>query len=202
MQKLALFPLHTVLFPEARLPLRIFETRYLDMVRRCLRADSLFGICLIQSGNEVGAPARIFATGTAGRIVDWEQRDDGLLGISVAGEWRFRVHAQSVAKDNLLLGEVERLAEDPPTEIQSFSMLQDLLLRILTEHRLPYAREIHRIREAAWLSYRLAELLALPLPLKQQMLEAGSHAERLAMIQSALAGAGAAKSDGGISHGH
>ena len=112
MVPLALFPLHTVLFPGSFLPLRIFEMRYLDLVRRCLRTDSPFGVCLIRSGSEVGAAAECFAIGTAARIVDWEPLPGDLLGITVGGEWRFRVHAQTVAPDGLLLGEVERLPDE------------------------------------------------------------------------------------------
>lgn len=201
-EPLALFPLHTVLYPGARLPLRIFERRYLDLISRCLRATAPFGVCLIQSGSEVGAAAECHLVGTAARIVDWDQLEGGLLGITVMGEWRFRAHARTVAPDNLLLGEVERLPEEPPGGSHSHAALAELLRRILDENALQYAAEIHRIHEADWLSYRLAELLAFPLPVKQQLLETGGHAERLAAIQSLLDRAGAAQSQEGRNNGH
>ena len=74
--RLPLFPLHSALLPGGLLPLRLFETRYLDMVRDCLRSGEGFGVCLIESGSEVGAPPRIYAVGTLARIVDWDQRGE------------------------------------------------------------------------------------------------------------------------------
>ena len=86
-----LFPLSTVLFPEGELKLRLFEPRYLDMVSECLRMDTGFGICLISAGKEAGQAAEFFSLGTYARIIDFEQMSDGLLGINVRGERRFRV---------------------------------------------------------------------------------------------------------------
>ena len=105
---LALFPLSTVLFPGGKLPLRIFETRYIDMVRACLRSDAPFGVVLIKTGSETGS-ARFFDVGTTARIVDWEVDDDGLLGISVRGESRFVVRNSYRGESGLYRGFVRHL---------------------------------------------------------------------------------------------
>ena len=81
---IALFPLNIVLFPGGPLPLRIFETRYVDMVRRCMRESEKFGVVLIREGNEVG-PAETVDVGTLAEIVDFHQLSDGLLGLSCIG---------------------------------------------------------------------------------------------------------------------
>ena len=61
---LPLFPLNTVLFPGGLLPLRVFEARYMDMTRECLKAEQPFGVCLIKDGKEVGTPANPEPVGT------------------------------------------------------------------------------------------------------------------------------------------
>src|ERR1700716_2112001 len=86
-----LFPLNTVLFPGGPLPLRIFETRYVDMVRHCMRERCAFGVVLIRAGAEVGAVADTAAVGTTARIVDFNSMPDGLLGITCVGERKLRV---------------------------------------------------------------------------------------------------------------
>jgi Lon protease-like protein len=86
-----LFPLHTVLFPGGPLPLRIFETRYTDMVRRCMREQQSFGVVLIEEGDEAGEVATTATVGCSARIVDFFKLKDGLLGISCIGERKFRV---------------------------------------------------------------------------------------------------------------
>ncbi|MSQ99530.1 MAG: peptidase S16, partial [Xanthomonadales bacterium] len=99
-----LFPLRTVLFPGGLLPLRIFEQRYLSMVRECARNDSEFGVCLIIEGEEAIAPVRTAPVGTLARIVDWYTLKDGLLGVSTIGTSRFRVTHSHKQEDSLWLG--------------------------------------------------------------------------------------------------
>ena len=95
--ELPLFPLHTVLFPGGPVPLRVFETRYLDMVSSCLKGEGDFGVILIEEGSETG-PVSLHETGTVARIRDWYQGSDGILGLTVVGERRFRL--QSVARQH------------------------------------------------------------------------------------------------------
>ena len=108
-----LFPLNTVLFPGGPLPLRVFEPRYLDMVSRCLKTNTAIGICLIQDGNETGEAAQTYDVGTLGHITYWQKRSDGLLGITVRGEQRFRICSRNVEPSQLIVAEVEPLPNDP-----------------------------------------------------------------------------------------
>lgn len=181
-----LFPLNAVLFPESELQLRLFEPRYLDMVSECLRLDSGFGICLIREGEEAGQVADFFPMGTYVKVVDWDQMDDGLLGITVIGERRFRVDRYEVQKDNLCVGEVTLLDEDDellPTAYQNFS---ELLKEIGNRYELPFTNEPERFEEARWVSDRLAELLPFELSAKQSLLEMDSARNRFDYMQALL----------------
>src|SRR5476649_1452647 len=106
---IALFPLNIVLFPGGPLPLRIFETRYVDMVRSCMRGDSRFGVVLIRTGSEAGR-AETVEVGTMDKIVDFHQLSDGFLGLSCVGEQRFRIAGRSRQADGLNLAQVDWLA--------------------------------------------------------------------------------------------
>ena len=112
MTSIALFPLNIVLFPDGPLPLRIFETRYVDMVRRCMREDSAFGVALIREGHEVG-PAETYDVGTFAKVIDFHQLADGLLGLSCVGRQRFRILERSVQPDGLNLAEVDLIEAEP-----------------------------------------------------------------------------------------
>src|SRR4029450_8248817 len=114
---IALFPLHTVLFPGGPLPLRIFETRYTDMVRRCMREQQPFGVVLIQEGDEAGPVATTATIGCSARIADFYTLQDGFLGISCIGERKFRVQRVWRASDGLNMGEVEWLESEPGVEL-------------------------------------------------------------------------------------
>jgi Lon protease-like protein len=126
---LPLFPLNTVLLPGGRLPLRIFEPRYLDMVRDCMREGTGFGVCLILDGSEAGRPATPARFGTEARIVDFDTLDDGLLGITAEGTARVRVDALRVTAAGLAIGSVERLPPDPPLPVPAQHALLATLLR-------------------------------------------------------------------------
>ena len=185
---LPLFPLQTVLFPGGRLPLRIFEARYLDLVSRCLRDEGPFGVCLIRRGTEAGAPAEFFPLGTSARIVDWGQLADGLLGITVHGEQRFRVLTSSVDASGLVRAEVEWCEELPVTLSQAdpdLGPLRELLVRASDSMALPYPISEAELDDPGWLSFRLAELLP-DLGLKQMLLQMNSGQERLAHLRTLL----------------
>jgi uncharacterized protein len=184
---LPLFPLNTVLFPGGILPLRIFETRYIDMVRNCLRTDTGFGVCAIRAGSEVGPAADVQGVGTRAVIADWEGRPDGLLGITARGEERFRILRTWVQPDRLLMGEVEYLPEPAPAPIpEEFLGLAALLERLLAELGPPYADLPAETGNATWVGARLAELLPVSLEVKQQMLESDDPLSRLFMLQDAM----------------
>jgi len=184
--KIPLFPLNTVLFPEGELQLRLFEPRYLDMVSECLRSDSGFGICLIREGEEAGDPAEFFPMGTYAKISDWDQMDDGLLGIKVVGERRFKVESYDVQTDNLCMGEVTLLDEDDELLPVSYQNFSDLLKEITNRYELPLMDIPERFEEAAWVSDRLAELLPFEISAKQSLLEMDDALNRFDYMQALL----------------
>jgi len=178
---IALFPLNIVLFPDGPLPLRIFETRYVDMVRRCMREGQGFGVVLIREGREVGGgETDTYGVGTMAEITDFHQLQDGFLGLSCVGRQRFRIRARSRQPDGLNLGEVEWLDAEPAVEVPArHARLAELLRTVLPQLGEVYT-DIHmRLDDAAWVGHRLAEILPIPLSEKQNYLEIDDPIERL-----------------------
>jgi Lon protease-like protein len=177
---LPLFPLHTVLFPGGPLPLRIFETRYVDMIARCMREQAPFGVVLIQEGEEAGDVASTAAVGCTARIVDFNKMPDGLLGISCVGERKFRVQRVWRAADGLNTGEVEWLPEEPALVVPAeHARLTEAVRRALAELEEHYAFAEKKFDNAAWVGSRLAELLPLHPNDKQALLELDDPIKRL-----------------------
>jgi uncharacterized protein len=181
---IALFPLNMVLFPEGSLPLRIFETRYLDMVRRCMREDQGFGVVLIREGREVGtADIETYEVGTMAKITDFHQLPDGLLGLSCVGEGRFRILRHSRQPDGLHLGSVEWLDSEPAMPVPPrHARLAELLRTVLPQLGEVYTDIQMRLDDAAWVGHRLAEILPLPLKDKQTYLEINDPIQRLDVL--------------------
>jgi len=181
--ELPLFPLGSVLLPEGQLALRIFETRYTDMVRRCMRESLPFGVVLIQQGAESGAVGSTADVGTTARIVDFSTLADGLLGLSCVGERRFQLLRSWRQDDGLNLGEIEFLpawpAEPVPLEAQQ---LAGLLRKHWGEFSEQFGAESPRFDDAVWVCARLAQVLPLPAPLKQRLLESDSAALALRVL--------------------
>jgi hypothetical protein len=183
-EEIPLFPLNTVLFPGGPLPLRIFEARYLDLVKRCLREDSGFGVVLIREGVEAGGPAQTFDVGTYARIVDFSQQPDGLLGIRALGQARFRILERRRASDGLNLADVEWLPPDLPQPLpEEFAELGPAIDSALTQLGEPYLDIERRPGDAAWVAGRLAEILPLPTVHKQHCLELEDPVERLRYLR-------------------
>jgi Lon protease-like protein len=177
---IALFPLHTVLFPGGPLPLRIFETRYTDMVRRCMREQQPFGVVLIQEGDEAGVVATTATVGCTARIVDFDTLQDGLLGISCVGERKFSVQRVWRASDGLNMGEVAWLPVEPELPLPAeCTRLAATLRRALDELAEHYENVDRKFDDAAWIGARLAELLPIELAEKQALLELDDPIERL-----------------------
>jgi Lon protease-like protein len=185
---LPLFPLGTVLYPGGQLPLRIFEPRYLDMVRECARKASPFGVCLILEGREVGTPAVPAAVGTLAHITDFHNREDGLLGIVIEGGTRFRVARTRVRSDGLVRGDVELWPEETAEAVPvEFALLQSILERLI-ETMAPHWRYAPKqlYDDAGWVGFRLAELLPLHADEQQRMLELTDPLRRLAELRDIL----------------
>ncbi len=183
-----LFPLASVLFPGGQLQLRIFEPRYLDLVRECTRYGTGFGVCLILQGTEVGEPAVPAAVGTIARINDFHRDDDGLLGIVAKGGPRFRVARSRLRSDGLLRGDVEVWPDEPEQQVPvEFALLQTILERLI-ETMAPHWRDAprHAYDDASWLGFRLAELLPLDAGEQQRMLELSDPVQRLAELRDIL----------------
>ncbi len=179
MKSIALFPLNIVLFPDGPLPLRIFETRYVDMVRRCMREDEPFGVVAIREGHEVG-PAETYEVGTMAKIMDFDQLPDGLLGLSCTGQQRFRIGRRSVQPDGLKLADVQWLEVQPALPVPArHARLAELLENVLPQLGEVYTDIRMRLDDAAWVGHRLAEILPIPLAAKQACLEMDDPLERL-----------------------
>src|SRR5690606_24287439 len=187
-----LFPLRSVLFPGGRLPLQIFEQRYIDLISHCMKTDTGFGVCLVTKGDEVARPGirqEVSRVGMYARIVDWDQLPNGLLGITVEGQRKFTVRDCWAREDKLLMGSVSWASEDylgqdplPITEEQDglVDLLKDLMAHPLIES-LQLEMDYSDQRQLGW---RLAELLPVPVHQKKQLLEINNTAERLKEIEN------------------
>lgn len=184
--RVPLFPLNTVLFPGGPLPLRIFEARYLDMVGRCLKEDSPFGVVLIREGGEVG-PAETHDVGTLARIVDWYQGSDGLLGVTARGERRFRVLATERQPDGLNVGEIELLPEEDDVPLpEEYRPMATILSGVLDDLGRLYEDLEWRLDDAGWVTNRFVEILPIDLEEKQLCLEQSDPVQRLRLVQAVL----------------
>jgi uncharacterized protein len=185
---LPLFPLRTVLFPGGDLRLRVFEPRYLDLVRQCSRDGSPFGVALILEGVEAGGPALPAATGTLARIVDFYTLPDGLLGLRCVGESRFRVRQTRMRDTGLIIGEVESVHDFAAEPVApQHGLLAQLLERLLDHFGGPHADAGKaQLDDAHWVGFRLAEMLPFTDEARQALLELDSAVDRLDRILDAL----------------
>jgi uncharacterized protein len=185
--EIPVFPLSTVLFPGGLLPLRIFETRYLDMVGECLREQKGFGICAITAGSEVGRAAGCAAVGTLAMIEDFGRSEDGLLAIVTRGERRFRMLHSRVEANQLIRASVAWLDDndDMPVPPQHRPMAA-FLAQLIARAGPPYTDMPADFDSSAWVAGRLAELLPFALGDKQRLLEMDAPLDRLEMIYGEL----------------
>lgn len=184
--RIPLFPLRTVLYPGGPLPLRIFETRYIDMISSCLKNDAPFGVVLIREGAETG-PASTYELGTLARITDWYQGSDGLLGVTAIGDRRFRLLSAERQADGLNVGEVERLEPESSVELPpEFLPLAEILKGVLDSLGKLYESLDKQYEDAGWLSYRFAEILPVSPEEKQRYLGIDDPLERLSRISVVL----------------
>ncbi|MCL2635179.1 MAG: LON peptidase substrate-binding domain-containing protein [Betaproteobacteria bacterium] len=187
MLRLPLFPLNAVLFPGGLLALKIFEQRYLDMAAACLKEAKPFGICLIAGGGETGAAAAPHPVGTLASIANWEMEQLGILLVSVSGGRRFRIIESRVGPANLLEATVELLAEPqpvaPPPERRRLLPLLRRIVSDLGPKRIP---EPHRFDDAAWVGYRITEVLPIQNLAKQKLLELEDPLARLEILETYL----------------
>ena len=173
-----------MLFPGGRLPLRIFESRYMEMAKACLKDGSAFGVCLIREGAEVGAPATPSDVGTLARIVTWDMPQLGVLHVAARGERRFRILERRVQPDGLARASIELLNEESDSTVpEAASACVRLIERVIEQHPELLERP-HRLDSCSWVSSRLAELLPLPLEAKQALLELDDARTRLERLSA------------------
>jgi uncharacterized protein len=184
-QELFIFPLNTVLFPGAVLPLKIFEQRYMEMTKICLRDNRPFGVCLIREGSEVGPPAVPEPVGCVATITQWDMPQLGVFSLLVQGGERFTIVEGSAAPNGLITATVkiwEPEATGAPVDHACREVLK-LLIERAGARALP---QPIRMDDAAWVSYRLAEILSLTPAAQQQLLEIPDAGERLQRLRAAL----------------
>lgn len=182
MTELALFPLKSVLLPGNKLTLKIFETRYIDMIAKCMREDQEFGVILIYNGEETDSNSEIFSIGTSAKVTDWQDRDDGLLGITATGLKRFQIHSTSIRHDGLIIADIEYLDDDIEQTIPDQFFYMTELLR----HISPHSHENFADLGFNATVYQLIYLLPLDNTLKQKLLEVSGNLDRAVVLHAEL----------------
>ncbi|WP_223578529.1 LON peptidase substrate-binding domain-containing protein [Kangiella taiwanensis] len=187
-QVLPIFPLQRVVFPDSVLRLQIFEQRYLDMIARQLSNEQGFATCLIKKGNETGIPATPFDYGTYVEIVDFDQREDGILLITCLGKQRVRINSTSILPDKLISANIsflENLPQEPITEHQN--ELIDLLMDLGKHPQVEILEAPERWQHMDFIVERLTEFLPVSEAQKQAVLEESRLDTRIAMLYQMLA---------------
>ena len=193
---LPIFPLNTVLFPGGLLPLRIFEARYMDMVRRAMRDTSEFGVCLIRKGHEVGERGVETETiGCRARIDDWNMEQLGVLQIATTGTERFQIVTHAVQSDGLMTADVEPLEHEAYAPLPEEAAPCALLLeRIVSQweaseqssdpgsvNQPPFAKP-YRFNDSTWVGNRLSEVLPVSPSAKQKLMALTDGPTRIAIV--------------------
>ncbi len=183
MIELPLFPLKTVLLPGNTLSLKVFETRYLDMIAECMREDSTFGIILIYKGEETVGDTDIHSIGTTAKISDWQDRADGLLGVTALGLERFEIISTRNQDNGLTVGKVKILTEIAEVDIpEQFYYMLELLNHIsVQEGKIPDNNQ-----SFSAMMYRLIYQLPLDTNLKQRLLEIPNCGDRAVILHAEL----------------
>jgi len=200
--QLPLFPLNTVLFPAGVLPLRVFEARYMDMVRQSMKTTSPFGVVLITKGGEVGVPAVTESIGTLARIAAWDMPQLGVLHLRAIGGDRFRIVHRQVQPDGLQVATVETIAPDVDLLLDAeYQPCADLLQRVIADigsqrtdqdastddpiNSMPFEPPF-RLDSSVWVGNRLCEFMPIPLSAKQKLMELRDAGSRLELVHRYL----------------
>lgn len=187
MNVLPIFPLDTVLYPGAQLPLRIFEQRYLDMTKACVRDHAPFGVCRIREGREVGPPAVPEHIGCSAIIMEWEMPHLGVFHLRTRGQAPFRILRHTVQADGLIQADIEWLPENVgEIDLELLSLCRRVLEQIVEKIGGDYFLPPLAYDDPRWISYRLCEILPLPAEEKQTLLALRDDGERLERLHSHL----------------
>jgi uncharacterized protein len=189
---LPLFPLRTVLMPDALLGLKVFEARYLDLAADCLRTRSPFGVICLRSGTEAGTgKVAVEAVGTLARIDEVDAEQTGILQLRCTGTQRFRLLEQPVQRDNgLWVGRAEAIAADPrrapgPAMRLTVEALGEAISKLQEQGKQPFAPP-YRLGDAGWVANRWCELLPIPIRAKQKLMELDDPVIRLSLVDGFL----------------
>ena len=186
-ESIPIFPLNTVLYPGMLLPLRIFETRYMDMAKDCLKNGTPFGVCLIKEGQEVGAPAVPENTGCVATLGECDMEELGILKVTAKGGERFRIVSSEVNKQGLIVAQVERVdTEADAVDAPGLAECADFLRKVMAGIGAERFAEPFRFDNASWVGFRLAEILPLRNDVKQKLLEVTDATLRLAVLHKFL----------------
>jgi len=194
MDDLPLFPLRTVLFPDGLLELKIFEARYLDLVARCLRERTPFGVVALRAGAEARGsgrePVELYEVGTLADVIDVDSPQSGILFIRCRGGHRFALGATRQADDGLWLGHVELVADDPeatPSTARAdlAKTLAETIAALAAQGARPFL-EPHRFDSAGWVANRWCEILDMPLDVRQRLMTLADPHARLDVVDSLL----------------
>ena len=175
---LPLFPLQTVLFPDGLLELKIFETRYLDLMARCMREQAPFGVVALRSGGEArmagGAPVALFDVGTLAVLIEVDSPEANILLIRCRGTQRFALGATRQEPDGLWRGDASPIGDDPvvaPSAAHAnvVKSLVDAVATLSAQGAEPFLQP-HRFEDAGWVANRWCEILPLPLDAKHRLL--------------------------------
>lgn len=182
-----IFPLQAVLFPGGRLPLRIFEPRYMDMAKEALRDNTLFGVSLIKEGDETGTPAVPEDIGCLAKIVDWDMHQLGVLHVVIRGVQRYRILDQRVEKNGLIRAKVVTVTPEPDQKLsQANSVCSTVLQHIIEKIGETNFHAPLNLQDAVWVGYRLSEVLPLKLAVKQQLLQMNDSVVRIQVLHKFL----------------
>ena len=195
--ELPLFPLGTVLFPGALLPLQLFELRYLQMIGECERQGTGFGVVTLTQGREVHRPGetaeQFEPIGTRVQIERIERPQAGLVLVWCRGVARFQIHSTAQRSDGLWRGQVQALPPEPslavPEHLQHLSDQMHGALQSLSAQPsvVPQWNEAWRLQDCGWLSNRYGELLPLPLTMKYRLFALQEPLMRLELIGDLVA---------------
>jgi hypothetical protein len=184
---LPLFPLNTVVFPGGRLSLRVFEQRYLEMVKQSIADGTPFGICAIREGAETGTPAVPHSVGTLVHVSDWDMPQTGILHVDTRAADRFHVRGVRTESNGLLVGQVEAVSVEAPTPVPAeLQLVVEILRRIVDEYGDAHFPAPHAFDDAVWVGYRLSEVLPLKLSTRQNLLEMNDSVMRLRILAEFL----------------
>ena len=190
---LPLFPLSTVLFPGGSLALRVFEVRYLDMVRKCRHAGAPFGVVALTAGQEVrraGAPEEQFqAQGTLAAIEELHTPQPGLITLRCRGTERFRITHQHLLPHGLWLADVQQLPGDPHVPVPAdLRRVATMLAQVLAAQHggTGAAPTPEQLQDCGWVANRWCELLPVPQELKQHLMTLDSPLVRLELVGDVL----------------